>query len=254
MKIKANYTYSEGYLPTKRHKKLQYRGVEGYIEVEVKEVEVKDAPVILRVVGPFHDKIDYRQYNGKFYIQTLCSSKVCGGKGLYPIEQFIRSVEHYDTYGGNTKEEKQEQIKKYVEENIIIDNVVWNVIGEPRYVINFFGLGHNHGGTGIFLENSYNSNISKNNYFNAKERQKAIEFGKMTALKRGDTESIDMIGRYCDIEVLIPEMIKCNPQLEHGEGSEFINSLEKMINVANSVEEAELLVIAKALAEIAAVQ
>ena len=55
----------------------------------------------------------------------------------------------------------QEAAKRY----LIVDGSVWLRCGEPRYVVNTFGLGHNHGGTGLFVEEFYNSNISNTNYF-----------------------------------------------------------------------------------------
>ena len=42
----------------------------------------------------------------------------------------------------------------------------------------------------------------------------------------------------------MPEMVKRNPQKEHGDGDTFINSLENMINNTSSSMEAGLLAIA----------
>ena len=35
---------------------------------------------------------------------------------------------------------------------MFFQNKIWEECGEPRYVVNTFGLGHNHGGTGMFIE------------------------------------------------------------------------------------------------------
>jgi hypothetical protein len=134
---------------------------------------------------------------------------------------------------------------------LIINGVIYVKKGEPRYSINTFGLGHNHGGTGFFVENFYNGNISKHNYFNALEREKAIEYGKSVALGRGDTESVDFIGERCNIEVLIPEAVKCKPQDEHGEGCPFINDAQSLIKNSESTFEAGIGVIALAFAGMA---
>lgn len=117
------------------------------------------------------------------------------------------------------------------------------------YVINTFGLGHNHGGTGFFIEYHYNTNISNKNYFSALEREKAIAYGKKVAANRGDTESIEGMGECDIIEVLMPKMVKRNPQKDHGEGNSFLNSLENMISGTDSSTEAGLLAITMCMAE-----
>lgn len=123
---------------------------------------------------------------------------------------------------------------------MIIDNIVYSVVGEPRYVLMTFGLGHNHGGTSLMIDNYYNSNISKNCYFNALERDKAIAETINTATRRGDDESIDRIGKSYNIEVLIPQAVHCKPQLEHGEGDPFINSLNAITESSSTIGEAAI--------------
>lgn len=91
------------------------------------------------------------------------------------------------------------------------------------------------------LENGYNPNISRECYFNALEREKAIKYTKNRALKRGDTDDIKRIGNYYNIEVIIPEAVKCKPQIEAGEGDKFINGIENIIDNSNSASEAGLL-------------
>lgn len=115
------------------------------------------------------------------------------------------------------------------------------------YVINTFGLGQNHGGTGFFITDCYNPNISNQNYFNALEREQAIAYGKRIAANRGDTESMEGMGKHAKIEVLLPEMVKRNPQKEHGEGDSFLNSLERLIEGSDSTAEAGLLCVAKTI-------
>ena len=48
------------------------------------------------------------------------------------------------------------------------------------------------------------------------QREEAIKYTKEKALKRGDTDDLERIGESYNIEVLIPEAVKCNPQIEHG--------------------------------------
>lgn len=106
----------------------------------------------------------------------------------------------------------RQKAKKY----IIYDGKVYKECGEPMYNIITFGLGHNHGGTGFFIQYHYNPNISNDNYFSALEREKAIAYGKDIATRRGDTDSVDGMGEHDIIEVLMPEMVKRKPHEDHG--------------------------------------
>ncbi len=108
--------------------------------------------------------------------------------------------------------------------------VIYERASEPRYAIVTFGLGHNHGGTGYFIENFYNPNISKNNYFNALEFDKMKERALEIANSRGDTKDISRIQESrVKIEVHDPSVIKCNPQKNMVLAIRFLNSLEDVI-------------------------
>ena len=93
---------------------------------------------------------------------------------------------------------------------------MWTVTGEPRYVVNTFGLGHNHGGTGLFVEEYYNQNIAASNYFSALDGDKAVAYANKVAERRGDTNDVGKFEKM--IEVLIPEAVTIRPEVEHGEG------------------------------------
>ena len=130
----------------------------------------------------------------------------------------------------DNKKEVERYIKNHIKSYIYFDGKFWSVCNEPMYMVNTFGLGHNHGGTSMFIESFYNPNISSDNYFNALQRDEAIAYGKSIAARRGDTESIDSIGKYIDIEVIMPEMVKANPKKEHGKGNPFLNDMEEVIS------------------------
>lgn len=56
------------------------------------------------------------------------------------------------------------------------------------------------------------------------------------------------MGEHDIIEVLMPEIVKRNPQKEQGEGNNFINSLENVISSTDSSTEAGLLAVAMCIA------
>lgn len=259
----------EKYLPTKRHRVLRKRYVKNSVDVEIKEATEQEFPVafIVKDYDSWREEegkepefkmcsIEIRTYKGQLWKAARYSDYVCGAVGWMPISYIKRSIEDYDPYwkGGDEfteasiiKESDYEECKANIltkaSDYIIFDGKVWRTCGEPMYVINTFGLGHNHGGTGFFIEYHYNPNISKNNYFNALERGKAIAYGKKVAADRGDTDSIESIGKYDMIEVLMPDMVTRNPQEEHGDGDSFMNSVEEMICGTDSSMEAGLLAI-----------
>ena len=252
MKIKTKISYYEGYLPTKRHRKLRYRLIEEEVDLSVNKVSKKEAPVAFIIHEAIKNELkEYRLWNDKIWRPVLYNEKVARTEGLYPVKEFIKSIEHYNSFSHEeSKEAAVEKKEKYVQKYLIIDNIVYREIGEPRYVVMTFGLGHNHGGTSLMIDYYYNPNISKDRYFNALERDEAIELAKETATRRGDTESIDRIGKSCNIEVLIPEVVKCNPQKEHGEGDPFINTINGITENASSSIEAGLMAMALTFAEI----
>lgn len=232
MSLEINYKYIEGYLPTKRHKKLRYREVEDTMTVKINKVVKEESPIAFLVhEGIEENPIEYRLWNNKLWKPILWYERLSRAEGLYPYEEFIKSIEYHSYYKHNkTKEEAQKEKYNYVNRHLIVDGIVYGLTSEPRYVLMTFGLGNNHGGTSLMISNGYNSNISKDRYFNALQREEAIKEGKRVAKNRGDTNFIERIGQSYNIEVLIPEAVRCNPQQEHGEGCSFINKLENITN------------------------
>lgn len=242
MDLKVKYSYVEGFLPSKRHRKLQYRDAEGETTVTINEISKGDAPVTFIVRELLKKKVEYRLWEDKLWTPVMWGNRLSGAKGRYPLKEFLKSLQYQSSYKYHkTKEEAEQEKHDYASRHLLIDGIVYGAASEPRYVVNTFGLGHNHGGTGMFVETYYNSNISRHRYFNALERSKAISEGKRIAKARGDSESVTSIGKYCDIKVLIPEAVHCNPQLEHGDGDPFLNKIEAITEMSPSSGAAAIL-------------
>ncbi len=266
MKIDTKIKYEEIYLPSKRHRIPRIREVEETVAVELREVKKEDAPVAMVVT-------DYKTYldqdgNGKFGLrdsaflaideQLYSEKRDMGGgldRGSYSFDQFLRDIErsgdcrHAWNASKRSKEDMLQSVEDFVNSHVMIDGVIYQETNEPRYVVLTFGLGHNHGGTGLFVDMLYNENISKDNYFNALQRDEAIAYATTVATRRGDTKSIEMIDKK-NIEVLMPEMVRCDLQMEHGNGDPFLNSLEGLVQGSGSVMEAGLLVMSAASTEV----
>lgn len=237
MKLNVKFNYSEGYLPTKRHRKLRYRDAEDITTVDINEATIEEAPIAFLVHEAHENEpTEYRVWNDKLWRKVMWSERLSRAEGLYPITEFFRSIEYHSYFKHNkTREEAEKEKHDYVKNYLIIDNTVYLETSEPRYVLMTFGLGGNHGGTSLMTSNYYNPNISHTCYFNALEREQAITEAIRVAKGRGDTNYIDGIGQFYNIEVLIPETVKCNPSKEHGDGDPFLNQLKKVTETTDDV-------------------
>jgi len=130
------------------------------------------------------------------------------------------------------------------------------------YLVHTFGLGHNHGGTSLFVQESYNPNISKSRYVPATDLSGAIDLFFKTACGRGDTKDADRMkdsierGAFfdeCDyVEVNEPTAFVANPARDGFDGDSFMNGIESMICGTDSSAEAGLLALALLSKEMAA--
>ena len=251
--LPTDIRYWEAYLPTPRHRKLRYREASKTINLRVRSVTSEEAPVAFRCHDYRHVKEcreEVRLFAGKLYARMIRRTSVteeeAGMGGYVPMkadEVHIRPL----TGAGENLEEKTRAYKEEARTILFIDGEPWEVTGEPMYVIMTFGLGHNHGGTALMVEEYYNPNIPNRNYFRADQGAEAVAEMDRVAAARGDT---DDVGQYkADIEVLIPEAVKRRPMKEHGEGDPFINRLNAITAKAGSAAEAGLLAMVVTLKE-----
>jgi hypothetical protein len=250
MKIKLWIKYDVGYLPTNGHRKLRYREVEEYINVNIKEISKEE------LIPAFNTGITIYFYNNKLWVKSTERDIHCENpdKPMTALEALIYSGVTYSTYFAkynsyiiDRKKENREEIINRAEEDmnnyIVVDGELYKTTTEPMYCIYTFGLGNNHAGIGTSLDivNFYNPNISKEKYFNALEYNRAVEKALNIAIKRGDTNSIDYIKNKTLIKVYNDSFVKRNPQIEHGDGDPFLNSLESITESSSSVSEAGIL-------------
>lgn len=282
MKINVEYYYQQNFLPTPRHKRPRTRQLKDTLSVNITDLTEKGFPVafIVRTMRSIQinmssyedydgEKCEYksvsdaiRTYRGKLYsplrvtygaaISTLYENETYIKRMLEreAVEQWLADTEEPTENAvilSDNKKEVCSRLRKSAKKYIYYNGVFWVECGEPRYVINTFGLGHNHGSTALFIEYGYNPNISNKNYFNALQYEEAIEYGKNIATRRGDTESVSSIGAYDKIIVVMPEMVKVNPAKQHGSGNAFINMMEGVIDRSQSKNEAALLCTALAM-------
>lgn len=265
MKLKVNMQITEGFLPNRRCRKIRHRYTDREIEVEIAEPDKKEFPTAF-IVHKYDGDITLRAYDGKLW-------KAVRNSDWRAVNDFeddwtdIRKVAYFLSRSRNYSDDSSQftensiivednldavtkQVKEKAKEYIVYNNKLWKPHGEPRYVVMTFGLGHNHGGTALMLDYRYNSNISHERYFNALQRDEAIQSAKDVAKRRGDTESIDHIGKSYNIQVIDERMVRCLPAADHGAGDEFMNALENLTEICSSSSEAGLLAVALTANEI----
>lgn len=178
----------------------------GELTVEVAEVTPEQAPVAFRVLTGITDRAwkDLHWLGGKLWERHL--------PWAYQTEDSIAGSHHFPSsvlgphshYG--SPEEAAERLAEWAAGYLIIDSVVYREAGEPRYYIQTFGLGGNHGGTGLFVDYDFRSDVQMCRYFTAAQFEQARAAAIAVALDRGDTRDAE---RYVtsepEIELLLPE-------------------------------------------------
>jgi len=259
MKFEAKIRFEEGYLPTKRHRIPRIREVEEVVAVELREVKKDDAPVAM-VVTDYQSYLDengknqfglrdcnFHAVDGQLYSEKRDMSGSLD-RGVYSFDEFLDDLERSGdcrrawNASERSKEDMLRSVAAFMDSHLMIDGVIYKQTNEPRYVVMTFGLGHNHGGTAMMITQHYNSNISKDCYFTALERDKAVAYADKVAKARGDTKNVGTFDSDTTIKVFMPEMVHCDPQREHGDGDPFMNSMEALVQCSGSAMEAGLLV------------
>lgn len=217
--------------------------------------------------GLWSDEI--RFYKNNLYLRSRASDFCCHAEGWATVEKLITHLTPdapWDYTGKPTpsdardivsyKKEQVSYLRNSVKKWLVVKNdetgvpEVWRKTTEPMYQIITFGLGHNHASTTFSVVNHYNSNLSRKAYFTALQRDEMIKACVETAIRRGDTNSVPDIKESKEtIEVLMPEMVKRNPNKEHGDGNPFHNMLEAMTEASESIGEAAALAIATTIIE-----
>lgn len=151
--------------------------------------------------GIKHPLEGLRHYEGRLYTKTDATP----GSAGFPDTRYI------DAYTGDRREAERQAAEAF-EGRIIINGFVWKAVGEPYYKVVGYGLGNNHGGSGLHLDLMYDSKLMTANDYAATELEAAIEGAVEFALARGDDKSVNTLRSFKGVNVLIPEAFKVVPQ------------------------------------------
>lgn len=144
----------------------------------------------------------------------------------------------YRIWIDDNRDAVKERAKEIASEMLICDGFIYRKVGEPIYEVTTFGMGNNHGGTGIYIEQPQFDVDLKEYQFNALQYKEACEYGDKVAIERGDTDSIPMMNRLENaIEVLIADAVIFNVT----EKTECQNEIPTLIDFSQIKSNASLL-------------
>jgi len=237
MKIKTWIKYEESYLPP-RCRKLRYRACEEYVDINLREIAT-DALQLAFEDNSYQGKGKIFFFNRRLWCKAPRNMFIAERHGtMTALEELIWERANCGRYfrfswdrqcGLDTSRDGViKAARKDMRNYIVVNGELYVVTSEPRYVVNTFGLGCNHGGTGLFVEYHYNPNIRKDNYFSALDGKDAVAYANKIAAGRGDTNDV---GKFKEMIVVhMPELVKINPRRQHGDGNKLMNDMESLIS------------------------
>jgi len=215
MKIKTWIKYKEAYIPP-RCCKPRYKEYSEHIDVSLQEAAMSDLLLAFEDKSPMGKGKIYT-YKGKLWRQTIIRDICAGGEDEYgyhtPLEALMYWNDHRSQYfyleQGTNRADILNRVRQGMRKYLLVNGDLFIRTEEPRYCIYTFGLGHNHGGTALFVDYKYNPNISKDCYFSALQGKEAVAEANRVAQARGDSKDV---GRFdADIVVHMPELVKVRP-------------------------------------------
>ena len=270
MKLTIPYTFEEMAVPYRCRKPRLVR-FDAEMTLTVKEPSPEDFPVV--AVLHTHDwdehgrrrkDVELRKLGKSFYSKDRWPYMHNREEGIDVSDlrrqlTFSSCYSYYDADFHCGKQEARRRLMRASREYVVFEGEVWIRCGEPMYLVQTFGLGHNHGGTALFVEGSYNPNISKSRYVPGTDMKAAVELFFETAYGRGDTEDAERMkgciegGRFHDehdyVEVVDYSAFTANPDRDGFDGDPFINGVESMVRKTESSVEAGVLLLAMAMSE-----
>lgn len=198
MKIKTWIKYDEAYRPP-RCRKLRYETREEYIDLQLREANRADL-VLAYEDRSFEGKGKIYRYKGKLWAKAKMphfaadnNQRLMGIKT--PLDWLVYHNRYYTTYFANRWLDKDhdrasvlKRAKADMAKRILVDGELYEKTVKPEYFILTFGLGNNHGGTGMFVE--YPARRDCGWHFPATKGAEAVAMANKIAARRGDTNDV----------------------------------------------------------------
>lgn len=222
IKVEFTIKYYESYIPY-RCRKPRYNEITESVFGVLREVTMADVKLAFGI--DWADKFNIYLYKGKLYKEYKLHSGIIDRYGdISALDWYVNNIKNYSSYfsqvkGWNdyscndyskyeTKEDIIKRIKKSLSKLLVIDGVLYESCGYPFYHICTFGLGGNHGGTGMCVSYAYNPKLIrvKDREYSPYKVEDAITKANEVAANRLDTNDV---GRFKQsIFCYLPELEK----------------------------------------------
>lgn len=221
MQIELTFSYPEHYLPSKRHKKLRKRYHIANGEFDFRSIGIEQFPIAFithEFTHPNNNCDDYyvseltktyRAFNDKlFRLLTMCSEPSHIREFMQVrVKEYVRMLDVK-----NQKEVSKEitaaSIRTHLESYVIVDSKeIWQEVPEPTYYVQPMSTGFLHP-TLLMTIQPYDD-FDLENCFNALQKEEAEKHCEHLV-----NTMFFYAGPSSHIEVLMPEMVKCDPQAE----------------------------------------
>lgn len=219
IKVEFTIKYYESYIPP-RCRKPRYNEVTESVFANLREVAMTDVKLAFGI--DWANKFNIYFYKGKLYKEYKLHSGIIERYGdIKPLDWYVNNIKIYSSYYANTKDwnnyncldystyETKEDIIKRIKKDLsgllVIDGVLYEECGFPYYDICTFGLGGNHGGTGMCVSyTDFPKKLDKSWSFSPYKVEDAIAKANEVATNRGDTNDV---GRFTQsIFCYLPEL------------------------------------------------
>lgn len=203
MRFKKEIEYEAAFLPP-RCRKQRFRTVNETVSFRLRSISGVQAPIACIVHDGDKEPVVYRYYKKTFWRPMLCLDVHDRKQKQLPTHRLPAYIR---TPHGQSREEIIQDMRKQLRRYRLIDGVVHEKTGEPRYVVMTFGGDLDAGSTTLFVDTFCNENIHERCYYNANEHEKALAYANKLALELGHSSSLTDFTRR-RIVVLMPDVFK----------------------------------------------
>ena len=212
-------------LLTPRHRKPQDISREAEVAPEFRHVSMEDTGEAFTVEPKGYEAEDgvppkeYRHFDGDLYTPLrLTDVQACRGSeqahehldaNPSRLANIATRSHVYSAHDYGSAEELREAVQRSADKYLVIDGKMWQKTAEPVYTVSTFGLGGNHGGTGLMVSEprnplSHDRRIRDDNTFTLDEFEEAKAHALKVALGRGDTKSVALIEKQAPVATVSP--------------------------------------------------
>ena len=223
IKVEFTIKYYESYIPP-RCRKPRYNAITESVFGNLREVTMADVKLAFGI--DWADKFNIYFYKGKLYKEYKLYSSITDKYGdITALDWYVNFIKTYSSYYANaknwstyncldystyeTKDDIIKRIKTDLSKLLVIDGVLYESCGYPFYSVRTFGLGGNHGGTGLCVSDTYTPkklSVKRWLEYSPYKVEDAIAKANEVALNRRDTDDVGTFKQY--IFCYLPELEK----------------------------------------------